>query len=234
MTTNNLYNNSGSIHTNQSVYDAFNTFMFSNDRNVFNKLISKLWFYQMTSHLPGDIVECGVFKGSGLLGWLKILDLYEPHSIKKVMGLDFFDPTFVNDLGGIDKTLMKQVFDRDKNLQLDDVSEEGIRSKILSAGFADSKFELIAGDVAETSKLLAGTRPGFRISVLYLDMDIDEPTYAALNNLWDNVVPGGVVVLDEYAYHSWSEANAVDRFIKERGLQLHHLPIKAPTGYIIK
>lgn len=234
----NLYNTTSNIQTNQSMYDNFNSFMFSDDRNVFNKLVSKLEFYNMTRHLHGDIVECGVFKGSGLMAWLKILDLYEPRSIKKVMGFDFFNPEFVDDLEkDIDRETMQQVFSRDPKLNPNDVSLEGITAKILSAGIDETKFELIQGNVCNTTKEIVDTRPGFRISILYLDMDLDEPTYEALTNLWDRVVPGGVVVFDEHAYHAWSEADAVDRFVRERaaeGVYLHRTNIKAPTAYIIK
>lgn len=231
----NLYNNNADIHANQNIYDSFNNFIFSKDRNVFNKLVARLQFYDITKHLHGDIVECGVFKGSGLLTWLKILDLYEPHSIKKVMGLDFFGQEFVETLEDkTDRETMKQVFTRDKSLKTDDISFDGIRNKILNAGVDETKFELIQGDVSITSAEMIKERPGLRISILYLDMDIYEPTYAALNNLWDRVVPGGVVVFDEHAYHSWSEADAVDQFVQERSLTLHRTDIKAPTGFIIK
>jgi hypothetical protein len=231
----NLYNNESDIHDNQNIYDSFNNFIFSNDRNVFNKLHSKFEFYDKTKHLLGDIVECGVFKGSGLLSWLKILDINEPHSIKKVMGFDFFNPSFVDELKDeTDKRTMQQVFDRDKDLDLNSISYDGISKKIISAGFNTSKFELIQGDVSKTSKQIVVSRPGFRISILYLDMDLAEPTYDALVNFWDNIVSGGIVVFDEYAYHSWSEANGVDKFIREFGIELHRTNIKAPTAYIIK
>ena len=77
-------------------------------------------------------------------------------------------------------------------------------------------------------------RPGFRISILYMDLDIEEPTYNVLNNMWDRIVSGGVVVFDEYAYHSWSESNAVDKFIKEHNLVLHRTNIQTPTAFVIK
>jgi hypothetical protein len=231
----NLYNNSKDVQSNQRIYDSFNDFIFSDDRNVFNKLYSKFLFYQATEHLHGDIVECGVFKGSGLLSWLKILDIHEPHTIKKVMGLDFFDNSFVDNLeDDNDRDVMSQVFTRDKNLEASDISVDGIHNKIVNAGFSTSKFELVQGDVSITSRELAQSRPGFRISILYLDMDLYEPTYAALVNLWDNIVPGGIVVFDEHAYHGWSEAKAVDQFVKETGVTLHRTDFKAPTGYIIK
>lgn len=231
----NLYNNNSDIHSNQSIYDSFNNFIFSKDRNVFNKMHSRFQFYDMTKHLHGDIVECGVFKGSGLLTWLKLLNIYEPHSIKKVVGFDFFDPGFVDDMpDGVDKQTMKQVFDRVKDLDLNDVSLEGIRNKILNAGFGEDKFELIKGDIKTTSQEYVIKRPGMRISVLYLDMDLYEPTYFALQMLWNNVVPGGVVVFDEYAYHSWSESDAADEFVKQKNLKLIKTNIKTPTAYIVK
>jgi hypothetical protein len=189
----------------------------------------------MTKHLLGDIVECGVFKGSGFFAWLKILDMIEPNSIKKAIGFDFFDPNFVDNLNNkIDKETMKQVFTRCENLDLNDISLSGIYKKIENAEFKKSKYELIAGDISETTKLFVEERPGFRISILYMDLDIEEPTYNTLNNFWDRVVPGGVVVFDEHTYHSWSESNAVDRFVYEKKLKLHRTDVQAPTAYIIK
>ena len=57
----NLYNDNSNIQKNQDMYNNYNGFIFSNDRVVFNKLYSKMFFYEMTKKLPGDIVECGVF-----------------------------------------------------------------------------------------------------------------------------------------------------------------------------
>jgi hypothetical protein len=231
----NLYNDDSNIQKNQKNYDSFNDFIFSDDRNIFNKLYSRITFYEMTKHLHGDIVECGVLKGSGLLTWLKILDMKEPNSLKKVIGFDFFDPGFVNDMKtGVDKETMNQVFTRIKDFRNDDVSYENISNKIINAGFKESRFELVKGDVVETSRKIIQDKPGLRISVLYLDMDLDEPTYAALENLWDNIVVGGLVVFDEYAYHSWSESDAADRFAKKHDLKIQNTFIKAPTAYIIK
>lgn len=231
----NLYNSNVDIHTNQSIYDSFNNFIFSNDRNIFNKLCSRFYFYNKTEHLLGDIVECGVFKGSGLFSWLKMLDMNEPNSIKKVIGFDFFDPNFVDDiLDKTDKETMQQVFTRCSNLDINEVSLSGIHSKLDAAGIKKNKYELVAGDISQTTKKFIEDRPGFRISILYMDLDLDEPTYNTLNNLWDRVVDGGIVVFDEHAYHKWSESNAVDRFVREKKLSVHRTNIQTPTAYIIK
>jgi len=233
---NNIYNdNITDIQRNQDIFDSFNNFMFSADRNVFNKLYSRIKFYEMTKQLNGDIVEAGVFKGSGILTWLKILDMNEPNSIKRVVGFDFFSPYWVDSIQDPnDKIMMEQVFDRVNKLDPKDLSCQGITDKIRSANFKNHKFELVVGDIITTSKNYIATKPGFRISVLYIDLDLGDATYQTLNTFWKNIVPGGIIVLDEYAHPGWSESNGVDRFVQEHELTVNPTNVNAPTAYIIK
>lgn len=231
----NLNNDKESIHKNQHIFDAYNNFIFSNDKDIFFKMATRLKLFEMVKNLHGDIIECGVFKGAGLILWLKILNMYYPNDIKKVIGFDFFDSSFVDDLDSdIDKKTMNEVFIRCKDLSDDDISINGITNKILNSGFDENKFDLIKGDISKTSKDFLKDRPGFRISLLYLDLDLEKPTYDTLVNLYDRVVSGGIIVFDEYAYHAWSESNAVDNFVKIHNLKIHNTFIKSPTAYIIK
>jgi hypothetical protein len=70
----------------QSLFDSFNSFILSEDRRVFSKLISRALLYNEVKDIPGDIVECGVFKGTGLYTFLKLKGLYNTNSSKKVVG----------------------------------------------------------------------------------------------------------------------------------------------------
>lgn len=237
MSTPSIYNSNSPVLCNnetQNIFDAFNTFMRSDDRSIFYKMAMKITIFNMISYLPGDIVECGVFKGSSMLLWLKLIAMNTPNSIRKVIGFDFFDQNFVEELTDVtDKKGMSEVFSR-CHVTKDDISVEGITSRLIDAKFSPSKFELVKGDLSRTSKEYVDARPGFRIALLYLDVDLEKPTYDALQYMWDRIVPGGVVVFDEYGYHIWSESNAVDRFVKEKGLELRPLNIPSPTAYIIK
>lgn len=220
--------------TQQSDYDNFNALIFSSERNIIFKFLMRHRLYNMIKHLHGDIIECGVFKGSGLASWLKMIDMDAPHDIRKVIGFDFYDPSFVSDLVGEDKIYMEKVFERLTHDGVSDISDDVITKKLLNAGIFKHKFELVKGDIIKTSKEYVKNRPGFRIALLYMDLDIEQPTYETLINFWDNIVPGGIIVFDEYAYDVWSEANAADRFAKEKNLTIHKLDIKSPTAYIIK
>jgi hypothetical protein len=228
-----IHNSLSSTDTKQSLFDHYNGFILSSDRHVFNKLITRIEFFHRVRELNGDIVECGVFKGAGMMVWSKLLNLYSPHDIRKVIGFDYFDPGFVSSLETPnDRTMMGQVFSRCDSQP--DVSLDKISSMYISAGIHKDKYELIKGDIAVTSLEFVEARPGFRICLLYMDLDLSEPTYSALKILWERVVSGGVVVFDEYAYHVWTESNAVDIFVRERGLKLQKTNVKSPTAFVIK
>ncbi len=46
-------------------------------------------------------------------------------------------------------------------------------------------------------------------------MDLGEPTYWALKNMWDRILPGGFIVFDEYQAYFFNEASGVNKFLKE-------------------
>ena len=229
----NIYNSRGSVNDNNSVYQAFNQFIFSSDRKVLHKLFYRHQLFQMVQNLPGDIVECGVFKGSGIFTWAKLIELFAPFEIKKVVGFDFFNSSFVSELSDSDRVVMGQVFSR-CDASKEDISDETISNRLIEIGIPASKFELIKGDISKTSLEYVQNNPGFRISLLYMDLDLDKPTYDTLENFWDIIVPGGVIVFDEYGYNAWTESNAVDRFVKKHNLHLYKTNVGAPTAYIQK
>jgi hypothetical protein len=106
--------------------------------------------------------------------------------------------------------------------------------KIKNCGFNSADFELIKGDISNTSFDFVAKRPGFKISLLYLDLDLKTPTYNVLSAFWDRVSRGGIVVFDEYAYHQWSESLGVDKFFEDKNIVVKTLDYNAPTAYVIK
>lgn len=222
------------INTSQELYDSFNNLMFSNDTKVLGKFVAKVNLFNMVKDVPGDIVECGVFKGSGILGWLKIKKILDPNSFKKVIGFDFFDTeSLINSLDGDDKYKMDKLF-KTRSFKHENNFKDMLHNKILDCGFSSGDFELIEGDVMNSTYDFVSKRPGAKISLLYIDLDLEKPTYAVLSALWDRVSKGGIVVFDEYAYHQWSESIGVDKFFEDKDVKIRNLNFNAPTAYIIK
>ena len=71
-----IYNNNKKNMGCQDFYDAYNNFIFANEQKIIGKLLLRFDFFNKIKHLPGDIVELGVFKGSGMAAWLKFINLY--------------------------------------------------------------------------------------------------------------------------------------------------------------
>lgn len=218
------------------VYKSFNDFIFSNDIKCLGKLLHRFDFFNQIKHLPGDIVEIGVFKGSGIATFSKFVEIYSPNSNKKIVGFDIFDVDDAEKIleadGFHDKDTMQSVY---KRVDSNELSLQNVESR-LSEMSIDKKYILKQGDVVDTIPIFLKENPGFRISLLYIDVDIERPTYYALKYLWDRILPGGIIVFDEYEYHAFSESNGVEKFLKEFNLEYNIITTNfmAPTAYLIK
>ena len=225
-----IYN--GMKDTSQNIYDSYNNLMFSEDSRVFNKMVKKIEIYNEVKHVVGDIVEFGVFKGAGMALFLKLTKLYEPNSITKIIGFDYFEPKqIINELSGINKDMMIDVLNR---VDEHDLSVTAVTKKLDS--IQSSNYMLVKGEAVSECKKYYEENPGARIKLLYMDLDVGEPTYNIMKILWNRIGKDGIIVLDEYGYHKWDESNGVDKFIKEISGQykLINTHVIAPTLCIMK
>jgi hypothetical protein len=218
--------------TPQIVYDSYNSLIFSDDTHVFQKMVKRIELYQNVKQLSGDIIEIGVFKGAGIALFLKLKAMYEPNSVMKVIGFDFFDKdNTLSNLSGINKEMMDNVLNRTNN---NDILLDSVKNKLLFSN--PSNYLLIKGEAVEKCNDFNHNNPGLRIKILYLDLDLGEPTYNILKIFWNKVVKNGIVVFDEYAHHHWDESVGVDKFLKEIEGQYEFIDTKiyTPSAYIKK
>lgn len=138
--------------------------------------------------VPGDLVECGVWRGGGCIfmaGFLRV------HGItnRRVLVADSFEglppSTNVNDLG---LELHKEVYP-----QLA-VSLDIVRENFEVYDLLDEKIQFIKGWFKDSLSLVE--TPG--IALLRLDGDLYESTTDILVNLYERVVSGGIVIVDDY------------------------------------
>jgi hypothetical protein len=232
ITNKNLRNN-----PKEDVYQSFNNFIFSDDTKLLGKMLHRFQHFLNVKELPGDIVEIGVFKGSGVASFSKFIDIYCPNSNKKVIGFDIFDTneaeSILNKDSDLDKECMNIVYNR---VDSNELSLESVTDRIENTKISSDKYELVKGDVEVSILKYLEENPGFRISMLYIDVDLDRPTYFALKHLWDRILPGGVVLFDEFEYHKFTESNGVERFLKERNMDFHLKSTDwiAPTDFMYK
>lgn len=225
-------------------WDLYNGFFLNSDIERLRKFLVREHLFKMVLEIPGDIVEVGVFKGTGIAQLLKLREIFIPASNKKIIGFDLFSKsdiykkTLINDNKKLDDYYNNSNVSMDKGIKMDDIKYFIDNMKLTNnrIGFNTDIYDLIEGNVEDTIPIYLKENPGFRISYLYLDLDIDEPTYSSLNLLYERIVRGGIIVFDEYACEKWTESNAVDRFLNEhKDLEIKTILWgRTPTAYIIK
>lgn len=174
------------ISDDAAIWDAYNLLLLGPDIERLRKLLARYELFRRTIEIPGDIVECGVLKGSSLMMFLKFLHIHCHGSNKRVIGFDMFDSFPVaqeHETRAVEQFVLESGFNG--------ITTESLMKKVESAGFEQERCELIAGDITQTAANYAALYPGLRISLLHLDLDLDEATHAALEAFWPRVVRGG-------------------------------------------
>ena len=158
------------VEKSQEFYDNFNGFMISPDLKVFGKLLARSKMLELVKDVPGDIIECGVFKGSGIFSFLKLKRFICPNTGKKVIGFDFFDTdSLIKSLSNQDREAMKALFEQ-RGFSHEESFHKYLKDLIASCGFLDYEYELVKGNISETFPEYLQSRPGLKISLLFIDL----------------------------------------------------------------
>jgi hypothetical protein len=219
-----------SIHnSDEDIFRHYNALMLAPDTGRIRKMLVRYELFKKCLDVPGDIVECGVFKGIGVAYWLKLLDIFAHGSGKKVVGFDLFEADEKLYAGDQDRTGFVEEWRSQSNLL-----EKA--DAALSRMGVSHEYELIKGPIEQTALAYVEANRGFRISLLHLDLDVYEGTLAALKYLYPCVTRGGIIVIDEYATPGWGESDAVDEFLASmKDIQIRTMPYAhRPTSYLIK
>ena len=158
--------------------------------------------------VPGDIVECGVWRGGCAMFMRAVLQM---HAItnRTVWAADSFE--------GMPKP-SPGTFAADKGWDLSyssylSVSLEDVQRNFSLFGLLDEQVRFLKGWFENTLP----TAPIKQIAVLRADGDLYESTIQILDNLYDKVSPGGFVIIDDYG--AWPPCKqAVTDFRARRGI----------------
>ena len=211
-----------------NIWDYENAFYWYSSPTRLNKLLAHFELYKSISDLPGHILEFGVFKGVSLIRLATFRSTLENDFARKIVGFDAF--------GKFPKKGLKLKIDQDFSIHHDKSAGNGLDIKTLKnilnkKGFKN--IELIKGNIIKTLPKYLDDNPETRIAFLHLDMDVKEPTDLALNLLFDRVVPGGLIILDDYNAVA-GETISVDEFVKKNKLKIEKLPYYYLPAFIRK
>jgi hypothetical protein len=161
-----------------------------------------------TCAVPGNIAECGVFKGSSLCAIA--LHVKDRGIDKHVFGLDSFQ--------GFDQSVRKDIelggkANTEKRMGgFGETSIGHVRGKLARLGLLDA-VTLIPGYFAETLQTLLTES----FSFVHLDCDIYDSYKQTLNFFYPRMSHGGLILFDEYEDPPWPGCKlAVDEFFLDK------------------
>jgi hypothetical protein len=162
-----------------------------------------------TEQVPGDFIECGVWRGGGCIFMAGYLRAYGMND-RRVLVADSFEglptPSLPQD-AGID--LSKNKFPELA------VSLETVKENFAAYDLDQDNVVYLKGWFKDTLP----NAPADTIALLRMDGDLYESTMDILNALYDKVAPGGVVIVDDFYAVPACEKAIVD-FFRQRGLAL--------------
>ncbi len=179
----------------------------------------------VANSVPGDLVECGVWRGgSAMVMALTLIALGE--TSRKIHLYDTF--AGMTRPGEVDRrardgseTLSRwQHFQRDGHNEWAYAPLEEVRENLRSTGFPEDRLVFVEGEVETT---LPARAPG-EIALLRLDTDWYRSTYHELVQLYPLLAAGGVLVLDDYGSFEGAK-KAVDQYFAENDIDafLHRI-----------
>ena len=176
--------------------------------------------------IPGDYVECGVWKGGNIILFKKFIENEDPKSNKKIFAFDTFEGMTSpdeNDFDLLNKTKAKNLLKKDRKKKTNDwgfCSIEDVKINLKKNLRKINNIKLIKGPVEKTldkKKNLPN-----KISLLRLDTDWYSSTRKELETLYDKVSSGGIIIIDDYGH--WGGAKkAVDEFFSNKYVWMHYV-----------
>lgn len=203
-------------------------------RQQLKRFLAFYEIFKLILPVKGSIVECGVYKGFGLMSWAKLSAILEPENLtRRVYGFDSFD--------GFPKVSEKDTnrlatpgigeLRADSCSELRKLIEEYDKDRFL--GHID-KVHLVAGDATETIPKFTQDHPHLLISLLFMDFDLYEPTKAALEYFVPRMPRGAILAFDELDNPIWpGETMALLDTLSLGRLRIQRLPWDPYIGFAV-
>jgi hypothetical protein len=172
-------------------------------RQHLKRFLALYELFKLVLPVKGSIIVCGVFRGFGVMSWAKLSAMLEPENLtRRIYGFDSF-AGFPSVSARDDNRVARPehgALVADSHDELQALIAEYDRDRFL--GHID-KVHLVRGDVVETLPAFIASHPHLVVSLLFLDLDLYEPTKAAIEHLLPRMPRGVVLAFDELDNPMW-------------------------------
>lgn len=188
------------------------------EKSLFWRLHTLVWAAQHCLHLEGDFVECGVLRGFCSAVVCKATDF---HTLAKSFYL--YD-TF----SGLPEETSTEA-EREAWSGYKSYDSQELLTYTRNRFSSYPNVNIIPGIVPYSFEEACPEK----IAYLHIDMNSAQAEILALEHLFDRVVPGGMIILDDFGWLvCLAQAVEEDNFMRERGYNILELP--TGQGLVVK
>lgn len=191
--------------------------------------------YERVKHLPGAMMEFGVWYGQNLVLLENLRSIHEPfNKQRRIIGFDTFSGyTGISDK---DKSSAVWVEESYSTGNYKDYLKKIIETHegINILGHIRGQHELVEGDVTETVPNYFSKHPETLVAFAFFDMGLYKPTKVALEHVVKHSLPGTLILLDELTWaESPGEAIAFREVFKDVKYEVEKIDIY-PSKALVK
>lgn len=203
-------------------------------RQKLTRLLALYEIFKKVLPVKGSIVECGVYRGFSLMAWANMSAVLEPNNLtRRIYGFDTFEG-------------FPEVSEKDSNRLM-----EAGAGQLCSNSFDElnelidiydsnrflghvNKVRLIKGDVTRTIPEFISENKHLVVSLLFLDMDLYEPTKVAIESFFPRMPKGAIMAFDELDNPIWpGETEALLDSIGVGRLRIERVEFDPYIGYAV-
>lgn len=178
--------------------------------------------YKMVLGVQGHIAEAGVWKGSGMLFFAKLTQLFEPESLTQVHGFDLFQ-------GNHPDPEEKHLVEEGSYYE----SKEKLEHLIAIQGLSNLAL-LHEVDLSKNLDSFFNAHAHLQFKLIFLDCGLYRVVRHCIENFWPRLSPGGILILDNFNHETApGEAAAVRELLPNLALKTFPFA-QQPTTYIRK
>jgi hypothetical protein len=222
----------GSIGTTTEKLENFAKYV---PRQVLTTFLFRYEMFKRILTVQGSIVECGVLFGGGLMTWAQLSAVLEPlNHQRRIIGFDTFSG-FV----GIAK---EDQTGTSSYLRAGEYAIDSYDDLLQSIALYDAnrflqhvpKVELVKGDICYTLPEYLSSHKHTVVSLLYVDLDLFEPTKAALEHIVPRMPKGSIIAFDQLNSSAWpGETIAVLQTLGIRNLRIERVPFETARSFAV-
>ena len=221
-------------HSRDSVEIKLENFTKYVNRQRLTRLLALYEIFRRILPVKGSIIECGIYRGFGLMAWANLSAILEPVNLtRRIYGFDTFEG--FPSVGDEDVNAVTKMASKDLSAAC--FSELSELIKIYdSTRFLGhvNKVQLIKGDATKTIPAFIKNNKHLVVSLLFLDFDLFEPTKVAIENFYPRMPKGSIIAFDELDNPIWpGETTALLDTVGINNLRIERVEFDPYIGFAV-